>query len=183
MSNCVCLFLHKLSFLLIKENIRSIIWNVSGNWNQKSICRFLLLYYNIWNNSKEILFAKYTHTHTHTHTQHRVKNFLVTQLWNGVFMGIFTDEPKKSKLKLFCVNSGVCILLNLQSENLILKEKLKNFISKESHCLEGKILCLVSLFMVSHPFNSQQLKWSQKHNRITLLFYFKLTLESVPQKC
>lgn len=73
-------------------------------------------------------------------------------------MGIFTDEPKNSKLKLLCVNSGVCILLNLQSENLILKEKLKNFISKESHCLEGKILCLVSLFMVSHPFNSQQLK-------------------------
>lgn len=71
----------------------------------------------------------------------------------------FTDEPKKSKLKLFCVTSGVCISLKLQSEkNLSLKEKLKNFISEEIHCLEGKILCLVSLFTVSHSFNSQQLK-------------------------
>ena len=74
-------------------------------------------------------------------------------------MGIFTDEPKKSKLKLFCVNSDVCILLNLQSEkNLILKEKLKNFISEGIHCLEGKILYLVSQLTVSHPINSQQLK-------------------------
>lgn len=47
MSNFVCLLLHKLSFLLIKENIKNIIWNVMGNWNQKSICTFPLLGYNI----------------------------------------------------------------------------------------------------------------------------------------
>ena len=97
-------------------------------------------------------------------------------------MGIFTVEPKKIKLSLFCVNSGVHIFWSVQSEkNLILKEKSTNFISEEIHCPEGKTICLVSLNTVSHPFNTRQPKWPEKYNWITSLFCLKLTMESVPQ--
>lgn len=89
-------------------------------------------------------------------------------------MGIFTDEPKKIKLNLFCVNTGVHIFWSVQSEkSLILKEKSTNFISEEIHCPEGKTICLVSMNTVSHPFNTQQPKWSEKYNWITSLFCLK----------